>query len=200
MVGCLQGKTLAPSHLKVNNTLTAPTKFRGRHEIICNILEATPGIEPGYAVLQTAASPLRHVALGCGLYQIAIRSNNRLTRIPRGTTTSRSRNRRRPAMALSLRTQRPSVERIVNDHSCAQHFLVVGVDLGKAQRHGKQAWRFRREVQCRRVRTSDDSSQMRKCGVGFQCELFEEGVKTATLAAVREADTGNIERFGANLS
>ena len=26
-------------------------------------LEATPGIEPGYAVLQTAASPLRHVAI-----------------------------------------------------------------------------------------------------------------------------------------
>ncbi len=27
-------------------------------------LEATPGIEPGYADLQSAASPLRHVASG----------------------------------------------------------------------------------------------------------------------------------------
>lgn len=27
-------------------------------------MEATPGIEPGYAVLQTAASPLRHMAAG----------------------------------------------------------------------------------------------------------------------------------------
>src|SRR5215469_5821343 len=30
----------------------------------CDAMEATPGIEPGYAVLQTAASPLRHVAEG----------------------------------------------------------------------------------------------------------------------------------------
>ena len=28
-------------------------------------LEATPGIEPGYADLQSAASPLRHVASMC---------------------------------------------------------------------------------------------------------------------------------------
>src|ERR1044072_8890087 len=98
MGGGLQGKTLAPSHLKVNNTLTAPTKFRGRHEIICNILEATPGIEPGYAVLQSAASPPRQVALGCALYQIAIRSNTGLARIPRGTTRPRSKHRREPAM------------------------------------------------------------------------------------------------------
>ncbi len=26
-------------------------------------MEATPGIEPGYEVLQTSASPLRHVAV-----------------------------------------------------------------------------------------------------------------------------------------
>ena len=29
-------------------------------------VEATPGIEPGYADLQSAASPLRHVALESG--------------------------------------------------------------------------------------------------------------------------------------
>lgn len=28
------------------------------------VLEATPGIEPGYTDLQSAASPLRHVAIG----------------------------------------------------------------------------------------------------------------------------------------
>ena len=28
------------------------------------LMEATPGIEPGYADLQSDASPLRHVALG----------------------------------------------------------------------------------------------------------------------------------------
>ena len=30
----------------------------------CRLLEATPGIEPGYTDLQSAASPLRHVAIG----------------------------------------------------------------------------------------------------------------------------------------
>ena len=34
-----------------------------RHKHLIYLLEATPGIEPGYADLQSAASPLRHVAL-----------------------------------------------------------------------------------------------------------------------------------------
>ena len=32
-----------------------------------NVLEATPGIEPGYADLQSATSPLRHVAYNSAL-------------------------------------------------------------------------------------------------------------------------------------
>ncbi len=51
MTGCL---------LKVNKRLRP-----GKVPVIYpqdEFMEATPGIEPGYAVLQTAASPLRHVA------------------------------------------------------------------------------------------------------------------------------------------
>ena len=40
-------------------------------------LEATPGIEPGCADLQSAASPLRHVApSGAELYHVAFASGN----------------------------------------------------------------------------------------------------------------------------
>ena len=40
-------------------------------------MEATPGIEPGFTVLQTVASPLRHVAIpGRGLYQMRGSSHN----------------------------------------------------------------------------------------------------------------------------
>jgi|KBSMisStaDraftv2_1062788.scaffolds.fasta_scaffold83942_1 hypothetical protein len=59
MVGCLQGKTRGGCPDKVNKLLIGlfyPPPI-GRWK-----LEATPGIEPGFADLQSAASPLRHVA------------------------------------------------------------------------------------------------------------------------------------------
>jgi hypothetical protein len=69
MVGCLQGKTTARCHNEVNKTLTETIALRADTSP-ARKLEATPGIEPGYAVLQTAASPLRHVAgTGAALYQ-----------------------------------------------------------------------------------------------------------------------------------
>src|SRR5215207_9131702 len=39
-------------------------------------LEATPGIEPGCADLQSAASPLRHVALGPSMYHAPFPGGN----------------------------------------------------------------------------------------------------------------------------
>ena len=48
------------------------------------MLEATPGIEPGYTDLQSAASPLRHVAIGLDLlaYISPVSSNSLVRAMP----------------------------------------------------------------------------------------------------------------------
>lgn len=70
MVGCLQGKTVVNMFLIGKELVNGK---RGANEACQSVdvqgnylgrkLEASPGIEPGYADLQSAASPLRHEAL-----------------------------------------------------------------------------------------------------------------------------------------
>ena len=54
------------------NTPRRITKDAAIAKHCCGKLEATPGIEPGYADLQSAASPLRHVAFGHPLYRSGV--------------------------------------------------------------------------------------------------------------------------------
>ena len=70
MVGCLQGKTLVNMILTGKEGVNSKRKANEACQSVDtwgNYLgkkvEASPGIEPGYADLQSAASPLRHEAL-----------------------------------------------------------------------------------------------------------------------------------------
>ena len=56
-------KTREKSHSRLQHGLNLQFPLSA-----CFLMEATPGIEPGYADLQSDASPLRHVALdSCGI-------------------------------------------------------------------------------------------------------------------------------------
>src|SRR5690349_4058819 len=57
----LPGNTVR--HAVMRTAYNKPVLFLQRTAAIQKKMEATPGIEPGYADLQSAASPLRHVAL-----------------------------------------------------------------------------------------------------------------------------------------
>ena len=66
-------------------------------------LEATPGIEPGYTDLQSAASPLRHVALGSG-YLFARTARRKVFPSPGTRIVKFSGNFRSPARATLRRS------------------------------------------------------------------------------------------------
>lgn len=53
------------------------------------IMEATPGIEPGYADLQSAASPLRHVASTHSLQRLSVGGQWQQSKICYRTATER---------------------------------------------------------------------------------------------------------------
>ena len=92
-----------------------------------------------------------------------------------------------PAVRLVVHVATPREERVVDDESVLELFVIVAVVVRQPERDREQSGRLRREIQARGVRAAHDSRDLVERGI-VEAVLREQSVEAAEWPLVRELD------------
>src|SRR5882762_4260898 len=91
-------------------------------------------------------------------------------------------------MTLALGMPQPLIQRIIEEETVGQQFLVVGIEAREAEGDGEQSGRLWGEVQLVRIGPANDGGKLMQGRIG-QSILLDERIETAAGPVVREFDT-----------